>query len=192
MKHNIVKLAVRLGMKFIEYHAVDVQSMFGVGFSRKHLIKTAERLIDQPLLRNHRLNALLERRALLHHAAGHVKDDAGLLPVRDAAVHLAAMLEIAAGEQESDGCRKLRLALLLGDFDICGVELPVAVGLHNSEHIADDLFLPVDQFKGLAVPFAFGVIQTVDERDGVISRLAVILRAIRFVDGGFVSFELSQ
>lgn len=30
---------VRLGMQFIEHHSVDVETMLGIGFSRKHLIE---------------------------------------------------------------------------------------------------------------------------------------------------------
>jgi hypothetical protein len=46
-------------------------------------------------------------RALLHHAAGHVKNNTGLLPVGRAAVYLAAVFIIATSKKERDGGGKL-------------------------------------------------------------------------------------
>ena len=48
--HNIVQQSVRLGMKFIEHNAVNIQAVFGVAFCRQHLVETVERGVYQSLL----------------------------------------------------------------------------------------------------------------------------------------------
>ena len=59
------------------------------------------------------------------------------------------------------------------------LKLPVAVRLDGAKHIPDDLLLPVDQFKRLPGPGAFGMAQTLDKVHGKICRLLVINRILR-------------
>jgi len=98
--HNIVELAVRLGVQLVEYHRMNIETVFRIGFCGKHLIEAPQRLIDQAFLRQHWLNAGFERRTLLHHAAGHVKYNGSLLPVRGTAIDLAAVFHVAAGKEQ--------------------------------------------------------------------------------------------
>ena len=95
-------------------------------------------------------------------------------------------------EQKRHGSGKFRFALLLGDLDVGGVELPIAVGLENAEDVPNDLFLPVNKLEGLSRPGAFGVAEALDEHHGII-------RCVHIVAGGFlhepcrlVVFQLSQ
>ena len=46
---NIEQLSVRLGMKFIEHNSVNIEAVLGIRFSRKHLIKTIGRQVNNPL-----------------------------------------------------------------------------------------------------------------------------------------------
>ena len=45
---------------------------------------------------------------------------------------------------------RVAILLLLGDLDIGGSELAVAVGFDGAEQVTDDLFLPVDELEGLS------------------------------------------
>ena len=55
--------------------------------------------------------------------------------------------------------------MLFWYFNIRCVVLPVSVGLHGTEYIAHDGFLPWEQFEVLTMPFALGVLQRIDECD---------------------------
>jgi hypothetical protein len=44
--------------------------------------------------------------------------------------------------------------LLFSNFNISSIELPVAVWFHNTKEVTDYLFLPVNKFKRLPMPFA--------------------------------------
>ena len=123
---------------------------------------------------------------MFHHAAGHVEYDGSLLPVGGAAIDLAAVFHVAAGEQQSHRSGQLGFSLFLGDLDVCGIKLAVAVGLYNAEQIPDDLLLPVDEFKVLSVPLALSMFQAADKGNGQISQLPVIGRAFRHEAGGLV------
>ena len=184
--HNIIELPVWLGVQLVKYHRMDVEAMLGVCLCGKYLIEAPQWLIDQALLRQHRLDTGFECRALFHHAAGHVEYDGSLLPVGGAAIDLAAVFHVAAGEQQSHRSGQLGFSLFLGDLDVCGIKLAVAVGLHNAKQIPDDLLLPVNKFKVLSVPLALGMLQAADKGNGQISQLPVIGRAFRHEAGGLV------
>ena len=79
-----------------------------------------------------------------------------MVTVSGTSVHLGAFLTVTAGQKKSDCGGKLGFALLLWNFNVGGVELSVAVGFDRAEHITDNLLLPVNQFKGLSRPGAFG------------------------------------
>ena len=57
--------------------------------------------------------------------------------------------------------------MLFGDFDVCrGILAHGGVILtHGAEHIPDDLLLPRQQPEGLAMEFALGVLEALDEVD---------------------------
>ena len=48
--HNIKQLSVRLRMQFIKHNSVNVETMFTIGFSRKHLIEAVGRNVHDTLL----------------------------------------------------------------------------------------------------------------------------------------------
>ena len=48
--HNIEQLSVRLRMQFIKHNPVNVETMFAIGFSRKHLIEAVGRDVHDTLL----------------------------------------------------------------------------------------------------------------------------------------------
>lgn len=51
------------------------------------------------------------------------------MAVSGATVHLGTFLTVTAGEQQCNSGGKLGFALFLGNLNICGIELTVAVGL---------------------------------------------------------------
>ena len=82
--------------------------------------------------------------------------------------------------------------MLLGDLNISGIELSVAVGLQRSEHITDDLFLPVNQFKWLSRPCAFGMAQSLNEANRIVSGIFIVVRSLGFEFGRLVLFQFSD
>ena len=82
--------------------------------------------------------------------------------------------------------------MLLGDFDVGGIELAVAVGLQRSEYITDDLLLPVDQFKRLSCPGAFGMTQAFNKGNRIISSILIVVRAFGFETGWLILFQFSD
>ena len=48
--HNIKQLSVRLRMKLIKHNPVDVETVLGIGFGGKHLIKAVGRDVHNTLL----------------------------------------------------------------------------------------------------------------------------------------------
>ena len=190
--HDIKEFAVGLGVQLVEYHTVCIEAVLVADIGGEHLVDTTRWLINKPLLGIQYLDPLGERRTHPHHVSRHIENDGCLLTVGGTAVDLGAFLSVTAGEQKRHGSGKFRFALLLGDLDVGGVELSIAVGLEDTENVPDDLLLPVNQLKGLSRPGAFGVTQTFDEHDGII-------RCVHIVAGGFlhepcrlVVFQLSQ
>ena len=177
--HNIKELAVRLRVQLIKHHAVCIEAVLVTDICGKHLVDTARWLINESLLGIQYLDPLGERRTHSHHIRRHIKNDGRLLTVGSAAIDLCALLAIAAGEQKRHRSGKLGLTLFLGDFDVGGIELPIAVGLEDTENVPNDLLLPVDKLEGLSCPGALGVAQALDEHDGIIG-------GIRIVVGGFL------
>ena len=153
--------------------------MLRVGLRRQHLVEAVGGLVDDPLLGSEDLHAARERRTHSHHVSGHVEYDGGLLAVGSAAIHLGAFLSIAAGKQKRHRSGQLALAHFLRYLHISRVELPVPVRLQYAEQVADDLLLPVDQFKGLSGPGAFGMAEGLDEHDRIIGGILVIVGVLR-------------
>ena len=134
----------------------------------EHLVDTTRWLINEPLLGIQYLDPLGERRTHPHHVSRHIENDGCLLAVGGTAVDLGAFLSVTAGEQKRHGSGKFRFALLLGDLDVGGVELPIAVGLEDTENVPDDLLLPVNKLEGLSRPGALGMAEALDEHHGII------------------------
>ena len=173
--HNIKQLPVRLRVQLIEHNAVSVESVLVADIGRKHLVDTARWLIYEPLLGIQYLDPLGKRWTHSHHIRSHIEHDGRLLTVSGTAVDFGAFLAVPAGQKQGNGGSQFGFALFLGDFDICGIELPIAVRLENTENIPDNLFLPVDQFKGLSCPCAFGMAKAFNEHDGVICGILIVV-----------------
>ena len=190
--HDIKQLAIGLRMQFVKHHTMSIETVFVADIGREHLVDTARRLINEPFLGVQYLDPFGERRTHPHHIRCHIEHDGCLLTVSGTAIDFGAFLTVTAGEQERYRSGKLGFALLLWDFDVSGVELPVAIGLEDTEDIPDDLFLPFDELEGFPCPGAFGVAQALDE-------VHRIIRCVLIVDGvlglelrGLVFLQLSQ
>lgn len=100
-------------MQFIEHHAVDVESVLGVGFSRKHLIETVGRLETRCAWWRSVPYTLCKRGTHPHHIGNHIKNDGGLLTVGGASVYLGAFLAVTTAQEQGDSGGKFRFAHLL-------------------------------------------------------------------------------
>lgn len=115
---------------------MGIKAVLVTNIGGEHLVDTARWLINEPLLEIQYLDPLRECRTHPHHIISRIENDECLLTVGGAAVDLGAFLTVTAGEQQSYSCGKLRLALLLGNLDICRIELPIAVGLKDTEKMS--------------------------------------------------------
>ena len=88
--------------------------------------------------------------------------------------HSCKTLNYVGGPADSQENLIGNIAVLLGNLNVGGVELPVSVGLDASEDVPDNLLLPVDQREGFSCPCTFGVTEALDERDSVVSLGLVI------------------
>ena len=174
--HNIKELTVRLGVQLIEHHAVGVEAVFVADICGEHLVDTARWLIDEPLLGIQYLDPLRKCRTHPHHVSRHIENDGSLLSVGSAAVDLGSFFSVTTGKQKRHRSGKLGLALLFWNFNVCCIELSIAVGLEDTENVPDNLLLPVDELERLSRPGAFGVAQTFDEHDGIIRSVLIVVR----------------
>ena len=157
--HNVIQQPVWLGVELIENDTMDVQPVLSIGFCRQHLIKAVEGRVNQSLLGKHWLDAFLQRRALLHHLAGDVKDDGCLLPVCCAAVDLRAPFAVTGQQIKSDRCCEFALALFLRYFNVRRVVLPISVFFNCPENVSHNFLLPRQQLKVLIMPFTLCMFQ---------------------------------
>ena len=190
--HNVKQLSVRLGMQLVEHHAVDVEAVLGIRLRRKYLVEAVGGEVNHPLHGCVDFHPLGEGGTHPHHVCGHLEHDGRLLAVCGTAVHLGAFLTVATTKQKSDRRGEFALSHLLGYFDVGGVELPVAVGLQRPKHIADDLFLPVDQFKRLSRPGAFRVAETFYKADRIVCSVLVVVGILGAKLRRFVFFQLTD
>ena len=171
---------------------MGVKAMLITDVRRQHLVDTARWLIDQPLLGIQYLNPLCQRRTHTNHIGGNIENDGSLLSISCAAINLCAFFTVTTGQKQRNGGSQLRLALFLGDLNIGGIELPVSVGLQRTEYIPDDLLLPVDEFKRLSCPGAFGMTQAFYEIDRIICGSLIVVGAFCQKPGRLVLFQFSD
>ena len=115
-----------------------------------------------------------------------------MLAIRSTAIDLGSFFTITTGEQECYCGSKFGFSLLLGDLNIRGIELTVAVGLDRTKDITNYLFLPVNQFKGFIVPSAFCMFEIFYESDRKICLLFAVAGALGKESCGFVFFEFAN
>ena len=190
--HDIVQLAVGLGVEFVKYHAMGVEAVLVAHISGQHLIDAPGGLVDDALLGVEDLDPFGKCRAHPNHIRCYIEHDGCLLPVGGTAIDFSAFLTVTAGQQKRDGGSQFGLALLLGNLNVCGIELPIAVGLQRSEDVPDNLLLPVDQFKGLSGPGAFGVAQAFDEHYGVVRSRFIVMGPLCHERGRLVFLQLAH
>src|SRR5699024_5440089 len=58
--------------------------------------------------------------------------------------------------------------------------------------VADNLLLPVDQFKGLSRPGTLGMAEGLDEHDRIVGGVLIVVRGLRHKPGGLVFFQFSH
>ena len=191
-RHDIKELAVRLGVQLIEHNAVGVETVLVADIGGEHLVDTSRWLINEPLLGIQYLDPLGECRTHSHHIRRHIENDGLLSPVGGTSVHLGTFLTVAAGKQERHRSGKLGFALLLRNFDVCRIELPIAVRFEDTENVSNDLLLPVDKLEGLSRPGAFGVAQALDEHDGVIGSVRIVAGVLGSKLRRFIFLQLTD
>ena len=190
--HNIKEFPVRLGVQLVKYHAVSVEAVFVADIGGEHLVDTARWLINEPFLGIQYLDPLGECWTHSHHVCRHIEHDGCLLAVSGTAIDFRSFLSVTAGKQERHSGGKLGFALLFRNFDVCSVELPIAVWLENTENVPDDLLLPVNKLEGLSRPGAFGVAQTLDEIHSIIRSVLIVNGVLGFECRGLIFLQLSQ
>ena len=190
--HDIKEFAVGLGVQLIEYHTVCIEAVLVADISREYLVDTARWLINEPLLGIQYFDPLGECRTHPHHVSRHIENDGSLLTVGSAAVDLGSFFSVTAGEQKCHRSGELGLALLFRNFDVGGIELPITVGLEDTEDVPNDLLLPVDKLEGLSRPGAFGVAQTFDEHDGIIRCVHIVVGSFLHEPCGLIVFQLTH
>ena len=171
LRHDIVQRACWLGVQLIKDAGGHVQAVLGCNLTGQHLIDGAGRLVDHALHRWDDLDALHERRGLLHHVHSNVEHDGRLLPVRRTGINLRLPLIIVDQHVQRDGRAQLALAILLRDFDVRRSVLPLGgvILAHGAKHIPDDLLLPGQQLEGLSMKLTLGVLQCFNKTDDALS-----------------------
>ena len=148
-------------LQLVENAGADVQAMLGGHLRGQYLIDAAGGLVYHAFHGWNDLDPLAQRRGLLDHIDGYIKNNGCLLAVAGAGVHLGLPLVVVGQHIERDGCAELALALLFGNRDIGGGVLTHGgiIISHCSEHVPDDLLLPRQQLEGLSVELALGMLQ---------------------------------
>ena len=187
--HHIEQFPIGLGVEFIKDHTVDVEPMLGVGFCRKDLVETVGGPEYHPFLGGQDLDPLAEGRTHPNHVRRHFKYDRSLLPVCRTAIDLRPFFPVPTTEKERHRSRQLTFSLFFGDFNVGGVELPIAVGLYGAEQVPDDLLLPVDELEGMARPGSLGVAQALDKGHSIIRQFLVVGRRFGLEFCRLVFFE---
>ena len=173
--HDVEQLPVRLAQQLVEYAAVDVVAVLRSDLRRKGLIDGSGRRINKALLALHDLHSLEQGRALQHHVLRHIEYDGGLLAVIGTTIDFRAFLAVASEQVQRDSCSKLGLTGLLADFNKRRGELAVSVGLDDAEQVADDLLLPIEKQKRFSGPHALGVLERLDEVDGMVGAFLIVM-----------------
>ena len=163
--HYIIKGSGGLGVQLVENTGADVQAMLGGHLRGQYLIDAACGLVHHALHGRNDLDPLAQRRGLLDHIDGHIKNNGCLLPVAGAGVYLGLPFIIVGQHIERDGRAQFALALLFGNLDIGGGVLTHGgiVVPYRSEHVPDDLLLPRQQLEGFSVKLALRMSQAFNE-----------------------------
>ena len=107
-----------------------------------------------------------------------------MLTIRSTAIYFGSFLTVPTREEKCNSGSEFGLAHFLGDFDVGGIELSVAVGLECAEKVSDNLFLPIKKLKAFTRPGAFGVAEALDKVDRIVGCV--------FIVDGVLGFELGR
>ena len=162
-------------MELIEDHSVGIETVLVGHIRRQDFVFAVGRIIYDGTCGLVDGNVPFESRAEHHHIHSYIKYDLGLIDIGSTAIDLGSLFAVRAGKIQRDGGSKLGLAHLLRDLHIGRRKLPVAVWLQCSEYVSHDLLLPVDQFKGLLIPFTLGVLKALDKGNSKVSGVLVIV-----------------
>ena len=172
---DIIELAVRLGVDFVKDQARHIESVFGPGFRRQHLVEPGVAIIDDALARRPYLGAAHQGRTHLDHLPCHIKDNGRLVSVTGRTIHFGTRFVIGIKKVQSDSGSQLALSVLLWNFYIGRQELPLAVFLDDAEEITHNLFLPRQEQERLPGPFAFGMTEMLDEGNRPVGLVLVVM-----------------
>ena len=92
--HNIKQLSVRLRMQFIKHNPVNVETMFAIGFSRKHLIEAVCWCVYNSFLCSKYPDSFHQSRTHTNHICGNVKNNRGLLSVCGTTIDLRSLFSV--------------------------------------------------------------------------------------------------
>ena len=172
---DIIELAVRLGVDFVKDQARHIESVFGPGFRRQHLVEPGVAIIDDALARRPYLGAAHQGRTHLDHLPCHIKDNGSLVAVTGRTIHFGTRLVIGIKKVQGDGCSQLAFPVLLWNLYIGRQELPLPVFLNDAEEITHNLFLPRQEQERLPGPFAFGMTEMLDEGNRPVGLVLVVM-----------------
>ena len=83
-------------------------------------------------------------------------------------------------------------AIFLGNFNVRRVELTIAIRFQNAEQVTDNLLLPVQKFKFLSSPCAFGMAEAFNKGNCIICRFFIISGIFRHKACRFKSCHCSH
>ena len=92
--HNIKQLSVRLRMQFIKHNPVNVETVLGIGFCRKHLIKAVCWCVYNSFLCSKYPDSFHQSRTHTNHICGNVKNNRGLLSVCGTTIDLRSLFSV--------------------------------------------------------------------------------------------------
>ena len=171
---------------------MGIEAVFVCHIRRQHLIFAFGRQVFDDLLRLGDFDTLFKSGAEPDHVHGNIEYDFCLVTVSGTAVDFGALLTVAAEKKKRNRCGKFGFSVFLGNFNVCGVELPIPVRFECPEHIPDDLLLPVHQFKRLSRPCAFRMTERLDEGYGIVSGWLIVVRTFCHKCRRFIFFQLSH
>ena len=92
--HNIEQFPIGLRVKFIEHDPMDVEAMFGISFSGKHLIKAVCWCVYNSFLCSKYPDSFHQSRTHTNHICGNVKNNRGLLSVCGTTIDLRSLFSV--------------------------------------------------------------------------------------------------
>ena len=188
-QHDIIQFSIGLGVQLIKNDPVGIKAVLVRYIGRQSFVLASGGDVLHFLLGCLYIHFACQHRTSFYHCEGNVKYDLCLVSVCGTAVHFRSRLKVRTEKVQCNSGSKLRLALLLGNFDISGIELPIAVRLQDTEDIPDDLLLPVNQLKGLTIPGAFGMTaELFDKANRMIGGILIVVAILRHEAGRLIMF----